>query len=555
MPFNITIDHATTRHSSEHSSSLTDEEDSSGTGVQVSPSSAVGSQEYSDSVEDGWGIIYQDDIGPSDSASRPRTSNQHRPVVEAPQPEAARRQSSRRETAHAQIPHPLRRAHRQQPLLSPESVDSNEEWPGYAPGPIRGPPAHHGRPYAHWAPVSGIPNHNYAPSYSNQSYSPFPQANVVPAGQLVPFGSPNAPYAFPPYQQAATGGAPSYFAQGHHAAHPVPSHGSTPYGSQDMMHHPAGPGYFPYPPQAYPIPHPMAPSPVYHAYPPVYSPPPVHTPPPPPPPPDTSRDDEKFARLEKLFMDQKLETEAREAAAKKAEEDKIAKAEADKKMAGEIAAAASAAAAAATEEAEKKAAEEAAKSKAEAEAAKSKAEAEAAAAASAAALAAAAATPPPPPPPPEEKKKPIKFKDAVGRKFSFPFHLCNTWEGMEDLIRQAFLHVEIIGPHVAEGHYDLVGPNGEIILPQVWETMLEPDWTITMHMWPMPEPKPEEPPAPPAEDPPPPPPPPPPAPPEVVVVPEKKKRPKQQAFFGGWSGGRTVKSKSTKGPKKAPGPS
>lgn len=59
---------------------------------------------------------------------------------------------------------------------------------------------------------------------------------------------------------------------------------------------------------------------------------------------------------------------------------------------------------------------------------------------------------------------------------------------MEELIRQAFLHVEIIGPHVAEGHYDLVGPNGEIILPQVWETMIEPDWTITMHMWPMPEP-------------------------------------------------------------------
>jgi hypothetical protein len=30
-------------------------------------------------------------------------------------------------------------------------------------------------------------------------------------------------------------------------------------------------------------------------------------------------------------------------------------------------------------------------------------------------------------PPPEEKKKPIKFKDAIGRKFSFPFHLCCTW--------------------------------------------------------------------------------------------------------------------------------
>ncbi len=58
---------------------------------------------------------------------------------------------------------------------------------------------------------------------------------------------------------------------------------------------------------------------------------------------------------------------------------------------------------------------------------------------------------------------------------------------MEKLIRQAFMHVEVIGPHVANGHYDLVGPDGEIILPQVWETMIEPDWAITMHMWPIPE--------------------------------------------------------------------
>lgn len=59
---------------------------------------------------------------------------------------------------------------------------------------------------------------------------------------------------------------------------------------------------------------------------------------------------------------------------------------------------------------------------------------------------------------------------------------------MEELIRQAFLHVEGLGPHVAEGHYDLIGPNGEIILPRVWETTVEPDWAISMHMWPMPEP-------------------------------------------------------------------
>ena len=65
---------------------------------------------------------------------------------------------------------------------------------------------------------------------------------------------------------------------------------------------------------------------------------------------------------------------------------------------------------------------------------------------------------------------------------------------MEDLIKQAFLHVDVIGPHVQEGHYDLIGPNGEIILPQVWDTMIEPDWAITMTMWPMPEPRPMGPP-------------------------------------------------------------
>jgi hypothetical protein len=87
---------------------------------------------------------------------------------------------------------------------------------------------------------------------------------------------------------------------------------------------------------------------------------------------------------------------------------------------------------------------------------------------------------------------------------------------MEDLIKQAFLHIEIIGPHVAEGHYDLVGPNGDIILPQVWETVVEPDWTITMHMWPIPD-KPKEP-DPPAVDPSPP------AKPDAApAAPEKKK--------------------------------
>jgi len=66
---------------------------------------------------------------------------------------------------------------------------------------------------------------------------------------------------------------------------------------------------------------------------------------------------------------------------------------------------------------------------------------------------------------------------------------------MEEFIRQAFLNEDVLGPHVHEGHYVLLDQGGKIIRPQVWETVIEPDSMITMHMWPMPEP-PQESPAP-----------------------------------------------------------
>ena len=60
--------------------------------------------------------------------------------------------------------------------------------------------------------------------------------------------------------------------------------------------------------------------------------------------------------------------------------------------------------------------------------------------------------------------------------------------------------MEEIGPHVQSGHYDLMGPDGGIIIPSAWETTIEPDWKITMHMWPLPEKKDEGPPIPPLDD-------------------------------------------------------
>lgn len=56
---------------------------------------------------------------------------------------------------------------------------------------------------------------------------------------------------------------------------------------------------------------------------------------------------------------------------------------------------------------------------------------------------------------------------------------------MEDVIQGACWHIDVFGSHVF-GHYDLLDPNGDNILPQDWETVIQPDWTITTHMWPIP---------------------------------------------------------------------
>lgn len=42
----------------------------------------------------------------------------------------------------------------------------------------------------------------------------------------------------------------------------------------------------------------------------------------------------------------------------------------------------------------------------------------------------------------------LRLKDAVGRIYSFPFEKCRTRDQIGELITDAFLHVEVIGPHV-----------------------------------------------------------------------------------------------------------
>ncbi|MCJ1313417.1 hypothetical protein MMC25_007095 [Agyrium rufum] len=455
----------------------------------------------------------------SGSASHSRVHTPPRPVrriPRAPQAPVARERILRHEPPRREATQSRPRlAHRIAPSSS-DSVDSHDtEWVGDAPYHPRQP-----RPYANWQPSHHVaPRPAYPQNYPPQSYNAYqnPQPPSGPGGQLMRMPPPSNPYGYPQYPQNPA----SYYQTGGPAV--GPSYGSpmqhpgSPFTGTEMMGPQGAPGYFPFPapyqtnpmgpnffnqppPQTQiiyaptpPVATPPAPDP---APPPVPAPPPAAAPtpeppapsPPPPPPPN-----EGIEELKKMILDQQARIEEEKAATKKAEAEKLAKAEADKKIAEDIAAAAKKAAAEATTETEKRFADEAARKAAE-DAAKAEADAKIAAAVAEAEAkgAAAAAAAAPPPAAPKEKSKPIKFKDAVGRKFSFPFEICCTWEGMETLIKQAFLHLEPIGQHVLDGHYDLVGPNGEIILPQVWKTMIEPDWTISMHMWPMPEKKEEE---------------------------------------------------------------
>ena len=86
-----------------------------------------------------------------------------------------------------------------------------------------------------------------------------------------------------------------------------------------------------------------------------------------------------------------------------------------------------------------------------------------------------------------EEDPPIKFTDAVGRSFNFPWLLCKTWEGMDGLIRQAFSDDDSTREHVHQGHYDLILPDDVIIPPQEWQAYVQPGCTINMRLWEMPD--------------------------------------------------------------------
>ena len=59
---------------------------------------------------------------------------------------------------------------------------------------------------------------------------------------------------------------------------------------------------------------------------------------------------------------------------------------------------------------------------------------------------------------------------------------------MEQLLTHAFAHIDVVGEHVAQGHYDIIDPDGNIILPSLWDITVQPDWSVKQMLWPLPDP-------------------------------------------------------------------
>ena len=54
---------------------------------------------------------------------------------------------------------------------------------------------------------------------------------------------------------------------------------------------------------------------------------------------------------------------------------------------------------------------------------------------------------------------------------------------MEGLVRRRFTSDDAIGSKVYKKEYDLLSPNGEIILPETWELLIRPGWVVGMRLW------------------------------------------------------------------------
>ena len=54
---------------------------------------------------------------------------------------------------------------------------------------------------------------------------------------------------------------------------------------------------------------------------------------------------------------------------------------------------------------------------------------------------------------------------------------------MESLIKRSFSHVESMDSKIFRGRYDILSPTGEIVLPEIWDSVVKPGWVVELRFW------------------------------------------------------------------------
>ncbi|KAF6830651.1 hypothetical protein CPLU01_07234, partial [Colletotrichum plurivorum] len=78
----------------------------------------------------------------------------------------------------------------------------------------------------------------------------------------------------------------------------------------------------------------------------------------------------------------------------------------------------------------------------------------------------------------------LHFKDTFGRKFSCPFFVVKSWEGMSQMIKEAYRHSGII-EYIQKGAYDLFVYEGKrpgLVHPKNWSRTISPDDKVEMKL-------------------------------------------------------------------------
>ncbi|KAF6837845.1 hypothetical protein CMUS01_04880 [Colletotrichum musicola] len=79
----------------------------------------------------------------------------------------------------------------------------------------------------------------------------------------------------------------------------------------------------------------------------------------------------------------------------------------------------------------------------------------------------------------------LHLKDAVGRKFSFPFRLVESWEGMSQMIGEAFLNTGFLNDAVQQGLYTLYileGKRPGAVRPEDWSDTISSGEKVEMKL-------------------------------------------------------------------------